>query len=80
MSAPAEKLAQSLEVLSKFQQAGGRAAIRTKDLSRTHRERLIANGFLREVIKGWYIPSRPKKMPARARLGIHPSGDFARTI
>jgi hypothetical protein len=59
MPAPAEKLAQSLEVLSKFQQAGGKAAIRAKDLSRTHRERLIANGFLREVIKGWYIPSRP---------------------
>jgi fido (protein-threonine AMPylation protein) len=28
-------------------------------MTRTHRERLLANGFLREVIKGWYIPSRP---------------------
>lgn len=62
MPTPAEKLAQSLEVLSQFQQAEGKAAIRAKDLSRTHRERLIANGFLREVIKGWYIPSRPEEI------------------
>ena len=59
MPAPAVKLAQSLEVLGQLQQAGEKAAIRAKDLSRTHRERLVANGFLREVIKGWYIPSQP---------------------
>src|SRR5271166_811586 len=60
MPTPAEKLAQSLEVLGNLQQPGGKAAIRAKDLSRTHRERLLTNGFLREVIKGWYIPSRPE--------------------
>jgi hypothetical protein len=59
MPAPAEKLAQSLEILSKLQSSKGTAAIRARDLSRTHRERLLANGFLKEVIKGWYIPSRP---------------------
>ena len=26
-----------------------------RDLSRTHRERLLRNGFLREVMKGWLI-------------------------
>jgi len=62
MPTPAEKLAQSLEALGKLQQTGGKAAIRAKDLSRTHRERLVANGFLREVIKGWYIPSRPEEI------------------
>lgn len=62
MPTPAEKLAQSLEVLGQLQQAENKAAIRAKDLSRTHRERLIANGFLREVIKGWYIPSRPEEI------------------
>jgi hypothetical protein len=61
MPTPAEKLAQSLEVLGRLQQAESKAAIRAKDLSRTHRERLVANGFLREVIKGWYIPSRPEE-------------------
>lgn len=60
MPTPAEKLAQSLEVLGNLQQPGGKAALRAKDLSRTHRERLLINGFLREVIKGWYIPSRPE--------------------
>ena len=54
----AEKLAQSLEVLRQLQ-AQGIIAIRSGHLSRTHRERLLKNGFLQEVIKGWYIPSRP---------------------
>lgn len=59
MAAPSEKLAQSLEILRRLQSASGAAAIRARDLSRAHRERLVANGFLQEVIKGWYIPSRP---------------------
>lgn len=59
MATPAEKLAESLEVFSKFQNAKGIAVIKANELSRTHRERLIANGFIREVIKGWYISSRP---------------------
>src|SRR6266436_674306 len=62
MAAPPEKLAQSLEILRKLQTAEGAGAIRAKDLSRTHRERLVANGFLQEVIKGWYIPSRPDEV------------------
>ncbi|MCD4749893.1 MAG: Fic family protein [Thermoanaerobaculales bacterium] len=58
MATPSEKLAQSLEVLRSLQ---GRCvvAIRPRDLTRTHRERLLANGFLQKVMKGWYIPSRP---------------------
>src|ERR1035441_9404405 len=59
MSTPSEKLAQSLEILGKLQNSNRAAAVRARDLSRTHRERLLANGFLREVMKGWYIPSRP---------------------
>jgi hypothetical protein len=58
MATPSEKLAQALEVLQKLQ-AEGRVAIRSAELSRLHRERLCANGFLQEVMKGWYIPSRP---------------------
>ncbi len=61
MATPSEKLAQSLEALHRLQHAG-QAAIRAGDLSRTHRERLMANGFLQEVIKGWYIPSRPDEV------------------
>lgn len=66
MPAPSEKLAQSLELLGKLQTSSGAAAIRAGDLSRTHRERLLANGFLREVIKGWYIPSRPDEVKGKS--------------
>jgi len=62
MAAPSEKLAQSLEILRKLQTYTGSAAIRARDLSRTHRERLLTNGFLQEVMKGWYIPSRPDEV------------------
>ena len=62
MAAPSEKLAQSLEALQRLQAADGAAAIRARDLSRTHRERLLANGFIQEVIKGWYVPSRPDEV------------------
>ncbi|HEV3040929.1 MAG TPA: Fic family protein [Candidatus Angelobacter sp.] len=62
MAAPSEKLAQSLEALHQLQNSSGAAAIRARDLSRTHRERLLANGFLQEVIKGWYIPARPDEV------------------
>ena len=51
-------LAESLEVLRAIQQ-GGAEAIRSGSLSRIHRERLVKNGFLQEVMKGWYIPTKP---------------------
>jgi Fic/DOC family len=59
LATPAEKLAQSLEALGKLQTADTGAAIRARDLSRTHRERLRSSGFIQEVLRGWYIPSRP---------------------
>ena len=55
MASPHEKLAESLEVLRALQERGV-AAVRSGDLTRTHRERLVKNGFLQEVMKGWYIP------------------------
>jgi hypothetical protein len=58
MPAPHEKLAESLTALQSLQK-GGRRVIQSKELSRTHRERLLANGFLQEVIKGWLISSSP---------------------
>ncbi len=58
MAKPSEKLAESLEILHQLQEQGS-VAIRSADLTRTHRERLCKNGFLQEVIKGWYIPARP---------------------
>ena len=58
MATPADKLAESLAVLKDLQDTG-RVALRASDMTRTHRERLVKAGFLREVMKGWYIPSRP---------------------
>ena len=59
MATPSEKLAESLELVHKLQNANGAAATRAKDMPRTHRERLRTNGFLREVMKGWYAARRP---------------------
>ncbi|MBV6419550.1 MAG: hypothetical protein DAHOPDDO_00773 [Ignavibacteriaceae bacterium] len=61
MAAPNEKLAQSLEVLKKFQDKDGVAIIKSDALSRTHRERLLKNGFIKEVMKGWYISNNPQE-------------------
>ena len=58
MATPQNKLADSLAVLKKLQDKGI-VAIHTKNMTRTHRERLVKNGFVKEVMKGWYIPSRP---------------------
>lgn len=54
MATPGEKLAESLDTLKTLQDLGI-VAIKATDLTRVHRERLVNNGFIREVIKGWYI-------------------------
>ena len=53
-----DKLAESLAVLKKLQDEGI-VAIQTKNITRTHRERLVKSGFIKEVMKGWYIPASP---------------------
>jgi hypothetical protein len=75
MTDPQEKLAESLEALHKLQ-AHGAAAIRSRDLGRTDRERLVKAGFLKEVIKGWYIPSRPDEAPGDSTAWYASFWDF----
>lgn len=60
MASPHEKLAESLDALRALQDRGV-VAVRSGDLTRTHQERLVKNGFLQEVMKGWYIPARPNE-------------------
>jgi len=60
MATPSEKLAQSLEILEKFQDEEGIAVIKADEITRTHKDRLVSKGFIQEVIKGWYITSRPE--------------------
>jgi len=56
MATPSEKLAESLEKLKELQEQG-LVGIKSDDLSRMHKERLVSNGFIREVVRGWYIAS-----------------------
>ena len=75
MARPQEKLAESLEALGELQEQGI-VAVRSRDLSRTHRERLQSNGFLKEVMKGWYIPSRPDEAPGDSTAWYASFWDF----
>ena len=58
MPAPNEKLANSLGALQALQKEG-RRVFPSKELSRVHRERLLQNGFVQEVMKGWLISLSP---------------------
>ncbi|MDR2121745.1 MAG: Fic family protein [Flavobacteriaceae bacterium] len=59
MATVQEKLAESLKILQGLQNENGFAIVKSSEVTRVHLERLIANGFLQEVMKGWYISSRP---------------------
>ncbi len=59
MATPQEKLAQALDALKKLQQDKNIVVIKASDLSDPHKKQLKNNGFIKEVIKGWYISSRP---------------------
>jgi len=52
------KLADALPVLNRLQ-AAGKVAIQSKKITRLQRESLVNNGFLRSIIKGWYMPAHP---------------------
>ena len=62
MVAPNEKLAASLAQLEKLQ-GRGRRVFRSGELTRMHRERLVRNGYLRQVMKGWLISCSPETDP-----------------
>jgi hypothetical protein len=62
MASPREKLAESLEILKKIQE-NGTIAIKSSELSKVHRMRLIKNGFLKNVTKGWYISIPSNEQP-----------------
>jgi fido (protein-threonine AMPylation protein) len=60
-----EKLATSLEKLQQLQ-SDGRHVFRSEAFPRADRERLLNQGFLREVIKGWVISTSPTSPGAAA--------------
>ena len=59
MATPSEKLAASLEILKGLQDKG-KIAIKRSELTRTHKDRLLKNGFISEVYSGWFIISSPE--------------------
>lgn len=61
MATPQEKLAQSLEVLKSLQDNHQIVAIKTTELKRSHRERLLQHGFIKKVLEGWYILAPPNE-------------------
>jgi len=60
MATPSEKLAESLSILKGLQE-NGIVAINTSRLTRTLRERLLENGFIKEVYQGWYVSAPPNE-------------------
>ena len=62
MATPNELLAQSLTILADLQK-GGKHVVRGAELPRMDRQRLQKAGFIEEVVRGWYLPSRPDAEP-----------------
>jgi hypothetical protein len=62
MAPPREKLAESLTLLNRLQE-GDRRVFRSREIARPDRERLLRNGFLQPVMKGWVISARPGEAP-----------------
>ena len=58
MAKPNEKLAEALRALKKLQDKH-HGVIESSDLKEAHRSILLDEGFLRPVMKGWYICSNP---------------------
>ena len=75
MASPREKLAESLKVLKTLQDRGI-VAVRSGNLTRAHRERLVKNGFLQEVMKGWYVPARPDEVMGESTAWYASFWDF----
>lgn len=62
-TSPAQRrLAAALQTL-KQRQDRGQVVFRSADLERREREALVEAGFLRPVVKGWYLVSRPGDAP-----------------
>ena len=60
MASIQEKLADSLRMLKEYQDTNRNPIIKgLKVLGETHTKRLLQNGYLEQIIKGWYMPSMP---------------------
>ena len=60
MARPNEKLADALRALKKLQDKHN-GVVQTEDLKESHRVILLEEGFVRQVMKGWYVCSNPRE-------------------
>ena len=63
------RLAEALKSL-KARQDDGRYVLRSDDFGRTEREALVKAGYLRPIIKGWYMSSRPDERDGDTTAGF----------
>lgn len=77
MASPHDKLADALKTLKALQDRGPRV-IRSAQLPRLMRERLVRAGYLRLIIKGWYVPARPEDKPGDSTPWYASMRDFIR--
>ena len=75
MASPSDRLAASVSALNALR-ADGRRVFRSKELSRTHRERLLRNGCLNEIMKGWLVAADLVSQPGESRRGPDPLWEF----
>lgn len=62
MATIAELLATSLDELRRVQKDSDFMIIKSGELSPTHLKRLVANSFLKPIIKGWYVVTDPRTL------------------
>jgi len=79
MPKPNQQLAESLAALQEIQK-GGRHVFRSRELEPHAPERLLRNGFLREVMKGWLMSSSRARARATAQHGMRRSGNSAQLL
>ncbi|MFZ2784705.1 MAG: Fic family protein [Sediminibacterium sp.] len=76
MATPANKLAEALKALHSLQEQGV-VAIKSNSLTRVVRERLLTNGFIKEVYKGVYMIKPPDELPGDSTSWYHSFWKFA---
>ena len=63
MAAANRKLASALQTLKRLQDKQD-GVVESADLSDAQRRLLVDQGFLRPVVKGWYVCANPADAPA----------------
>lgn len=73
---PSQRRLASALISLKSLQDSGLTVLRTNELSRDDREAVVEAGFLKPVIKGWYMPSRPGEGEGETTAWYASANDF----